>query len=103
MDEFEPCLEDLLAQGHRVRRLCRRKRLAEVLEVLAEVEDLELILVLARPEEILSQPCASADHLPELGLRANELEEDEVHDFGYVDSGIEHVDREGDVRRPFRR
>ena len=28
-----------------------------------------------------------------------ELEEDEVHDLRHVDAGVEHVDRDGDVRR----
>src|SRR5439155_12913632 len=32
-------------------------------------------------------------------LRPDELEEDEVDDFGHVDSGIEHIDRDRDVRR----
>src|SRR5687768_4634766 len=39
-----------------------------------------------------------AEHLPELGLGANELEEYQVHDLGNVYARVEHVDRDGDVR-----
>ena len=98
--QLEPGLEDLLAQ----RRRSRSPRpeasvLAEVLEVLAEVEDVEDRLVVAGPEQVRAQAGAAADHLPELGLRADQLEEHEVDDLGHVDAGVEHVDRDGDVRR----
>ena len=73
--------------------------LAEELEVLAEVEDVEVLLVLARAEQVRAQPRAAADHLPELGLRAHQLEEHEVDDLRHVDAGVEHVDRDRDVRR----
>src|SRR5439155_19910482 len=38
------------------------------------------------------------DHLPELRLRVDRLEEDEIHDIGNVDAGIEHVNGDRDVR-----
>ena len=55
-------------------------------------------LVVAGPEQVGAQPGAAADHLPELGLRPDQLEEHEVDDLGHVDAGVEHVDRDGDVR-----
>ena len=73
--------------------------LAEELEVLAEVEDVEARLVVAGPEQVGAQPGAAAEHLPELGLGPHQLEEHEVDDLGHVDAGVEHVDRDGDVRR----
>ncbi len=76
-----------------------RDVLAEELEVLAVVEDVEELLVLPGPEQVGTEPRAAADHLPELGLRAHQLEEDEIHDLRHVDAGVEHVDRDGDVRR----
>jgi hypothetical protein len=51
------------------------------------------------PEEIRAEPRSAPEHLPELGLRADQLEEDEVHHLRDVDAGVEHVDRDGDVRR----
>ena len=56
------------------------------------------LLVLARAEQVRPQPRSAAHHLPELRLRAHQLEEDEIDDFGHVDSGVEHVDGDGDVR-----
>src|SRR5260370_40296160 len=71
--------------------------LAEELQVLAVVEDVEAGLVLARPEEVGTQAGSSAHHLPELRLRAHLLEEHQVDDLGYIDAGVEHVDGNGDV------
>ena len=76
-----------------------RDVLAEVLQVLAVVEEVEELLVLARPEQVRAQARAAPEHLPELGLRAHQLEEDQVHDLGDVDAGVEHVHRDRDVRR----
>ena len=80
------------------RTFCQFRVLIEELEVLAEVEDQEVLLVLSRTEQVRAQPRAAADHLPELGLRADDLEEDEVDHLRHVDAGVEHVDRYGDVR-----
>jgi hypothetical protein len=60
------------------------------------VEDEELGLVLAGPEEVFAQARAAADHLPELHVRLHRLREDQVHHLGHVDAGVEHVDRDGD-------
>src|SRR5260370_38867797 len=71
--------------------------LAEELQVLAVVEDVEAGLVLARPGEGGTQAGSAAHHLPELRLRAHLLEEHQVDDLGYIDAGVEHVDGDGDV------
>ena len=73
--------------------------LAEEVEVEAEVEDAEVRLVVARPEHVRAQPRAAPDHLPELDARVDRLEEHEVQHLGHVDAGVEHVDRDRDVRR----
>ena len=98
-DQLQPGVEQALAQRLTQRALGGGDVLAEVLQVLAVVEDAEVLLVLGRPEQVRTQARASAEHLPEFGLRAHQLEEDQVHDLGDVDSGVEHVHRDGDVRR----
>ena len=56
-------------------------------------------LVVGRTEQIRTESRAAADHLPELDLRVDRLEEDQVRYLGNVDAGVEHVHRDGDVRR----
>ena len=73
--------------------------LAEEVEVEAEVEDAEVLLVVVRPEQLRAQARAAPDHLPELDLRVDRLEEDQVRHLGHVDAGVEHVHRDRDVRR----
>ena len=73
--------------------------LAEEVEIEAEVEDAEVLFAVVRTEQIRTESRAASDHLPELDLRVDRLEEDQVHDLGNVDAGVEHVHRDGDVRR----
>jgi hypothetical protein len=70
--------------------------LIEELEVAPVIEDQELGLVLARPEQIAAQPGAAPDHLPELHVGPDRLGEHQVDDLGDVDAGVEHVDRDRD-------
>ena len=49
--------------------------------------------------QTLQQNRAAADHLPKFRFGADDLEEDEIDDLRYVDAGVEHVDRDGDIRR----
>src|ERR1700733_1826132 len=42
---------------------------------------------------------AATDHLPELHLGSNELEEDEIDDLRHVYAGIQHIDGKGNVGR----
>jgi hypothetical protein len=51
-----------------------------------------------RPKQVLAQARAAPEHLPELGLRADDLEEHQIDDLGHVDAGVQHIDRDGDVR-----
>src|SRR4051794_36668456 len=88
----EPLVQRLLQRSFRAGQV-----LAEVFEVAAEVEDVEVLLVLPWSEQIGSQAGASSDHLPELGLRSHQLEEHQIDDFRNVDAGVEHVDRDRDV------
>ena len=97
--QIEPCREQPFRQRFRRARLLQFRIGAEEFEVLAIVEDAEEFLVLARAEQVGAEPRAAPHHLPELRLRAHLLEEDEVHDLRHVDAGVEHVDRDGDVRR----
>ena len=50
-------------------------------------------------EQVPAQARAAPQHLPELGLRAHHLEEHQVHHLRHVDAGVQHVHRDGDVRR----
>ena len=98
-DQLQPRVEQPLAERLAERALGGRQVLAEELQVLAVVEEVEELLVLPGPEQVRAQPRAAADHLPELGLRAHQLEEHQVHDLRHVDAGVEHVHRDRDVRR----
>ena len=66
-------------------------------EVVAKVEDKEFLLVFAI-QEAGAQACASADHLPELGLAEYPLEEDKIDNFRHVDAGIQHIHGNSDLR-----
>ena len=73
--------------------------LAEKVEVEAEVEDAEVVLVVPGSEQFGAQPRAAPDHLPELDPRVDRLEEDQVGHLGHVDAGIQHVHGDRDVWR----
>ena len=68
-DKLDARGEQPLGERFRAGALGHVRVLVEELEVLAEVEDVEELLVLARPEQVRAEPRAAADHLPELGLR----------------------------------
>ena len=95
--EREAVLVDALGERLLRRALGGGQILAEELEVAAEVEDEEILFVVAVPVEARAQTCSTPDHLPELRLRPHRLEEDEVGDLGHVDAGVEHVDADGDL------
>ena len=94
--ELDARLEEVLEQRLLRRGLLLLVLLVEEPEVRPVVEDQELSLVSARAEQVLAQPRAAADHLPELHVGLDRLGEDEVDDLGHVDAGVEHVDRDGD-------
>ena len=74
--------------------------MTEVLQVLTEVEDVKFFLVQPRPEQTETETGAAPQHLPEFGLGANQLEEDQVHHLRHVDAGIQHIHGDGDVGSP---
>jgi hypothetical protein len=80
-DQLQATAEETLAQGCADRALHDWYFLTEELEVAAEVENIELVFVLARAEEVGALARAPSDHLPELGLGADQLEEDQVDLF----------------------
>ena len=51
------------------------------------------------PKQVSAQPRAAAEHLPEFGFRPHDFEKDEVDDLRHINAGVEHVDRDRDVRR----
>src|SRR5664280_648396 len=63
--------------------------LAEELQVLAVIENIEELLVLPWPEQVWAQPRAATHHLPEFRLRPHQLEKHQVDDFGDVDSRVQ--------------
>src|SRR5947209_972622 len=75
-DHPESCLEQSLIQRLLQGAFGTGQILAEVFEVAAEVEDVEVLLVETGSEQIFSQACASTDHLPELRLGSHQLEKD---------------------------
>ena len=87
------------AEGNVATDLDPLRLLAEEVEVEAEVEDSEVLLVVPGSEQIVAQSRAAPDHLPELDARVDRLEEDQVRNLGNVDAGIEHIDRDRDVGR----
>jgi hypothetical protein len=54
--------------------------------------------VLARAEQVFTEPRAAPHHLPELCFRTNRLEEDEIQYLRHVDAGVEHIHRDCNVR-----
>ena len=71
---------------------------AEKLEVAAKIEDVKLGFVESQAEQIGAQARAASYHLPELGFAANRLEDHQIQNVGHVDSRIQHIDRNRDLR-----
>ena len=97
-EQLDATLEEAGAEGFTATALDAVGVLAEEVEIEAEVEDAEVLLVLIRAEEVFAKAGATAYHLPELDLGVNRLEEDQVGDLRHVDAGIQHVHGNGDVR-----
>src|SRR5206468_1640603 len=95
--EVQTRIEQPLAKRLRHCSFGGRNVLAEVFEVLAEIENIEQLFISSRTEEVGTKSRTPAEHLPELCLRAHELEEDQVDDSGDVYPCVEHIDRDRDV------
>lgn len=96
-NQLQSRVEQPLAERGHSRSIGRRYVLAEVLKVLAIIEDEEGRLVLAGTEKLRTKPRTASQHLPELGLRADQLEENQVCDLRDVNTGVEHVHRDRNV------
>ena len=68
----------------------------EVFEVVPAVDDEKVRLAIAG-SGVFVEACAAADHLPELHTAEDRLGEHERLNGGDVDTGIEHVDRNGNA------
>ena len=101
-DQTQPGLEEPLVQRLLTRPLGAGQVPAEIFEVPAEVEGVEVRLVPTRTEQVRAQPGAAAQHLPELRLRPHWLEEHQIGHLGHVDAGVEHVHRDRHMRRLLR-
>src|SRR5260221_114938 len=78
-DQLHPRCEEALGKRLGDGTVCGLRILVEELKILAKIEDVEKLLVLPRAEQVWAQPSAATEHLPELRLRADDLEEDQVH------------------------
>ena len=87
-DQFQTGLEEAFAERFAQRAVGRLRVLAEELQVLAVVEDIEKLLVLARREQVRTKPRASSEHLPELRLGPHQFEENEVHHFRHINARV---------------
>ena len=74
---------------------------AKELKVAAEVEDVELVLVLT-VQQPRTQTGASPNHLPELCLAHDLLEKHQIQHFRHVNAGVQHVYGNGDLRQLLR-
>ena len=97
--QLHPGAEEAGAERDDAASLDARWILAEKVEIEAEIEDVEVLLVVVRTEQLRTESRAASDHLPELDLRVDRLEEDQVRYLGHVDAGVEHVHRDRDVGR----
>ena len=107
MHQLHFAFEYLLRKRFRVRSFGHVLPLAEEFEIAAVVEYEEALFadVLAIEavfgHDVGAEARAPSDHLPELRLRANLLEEHQVEYLGNVDAGVHHVDGDGDHGKLF--
>ena len=100
VDDLGFQIEDGTLQGHLVGSGLALVH-SEELKVAAQVEDVELgfVLPVYQPRTQTGTP---ADHLPELRLAHNLLEEHQVQHLGYINAGIQHVHGDGNLGQLFR-
>src|SRR5262249_15016510 len=80
--------EKTLAQRHGCSTVGHVRILAEKFEVLTIVKNIKELLVFAWAKEVRTQPGATTNHLPELGLGPHELEKDKVDDLRNINAGV---------------
>ena len=67
------------------------------LEVFAEVENHKFFLVFVQGKQVLAQPGATPNHLPEFYTAANRFKKYEVAHFRHINACIEHIYRHGNL------
>ncbi|MNN32658.1 hypothetical protein D3C81_1463830 [compost metagenome] len=97
LSQFKASLEGGLQKGLSARVFRLLVLLLEEVEVSVVIEDQELFLVLATAEQVGSQSCASANHLPKFHPRLYRLGENEIDHFWHVDTCVQHVYRNGNA------
>ena len=73
----------------------------EEFQVLAVIEKIKELFILLRFKKVRTQPCTASHHLPELRFRAHQFKENQINYFWDIDSCIEHINRDGKIRRFF--
>ena len=96
--QVQPLLEDLFTERLLAATLNPFRIFGKKLEVLAVVEDVEFLFVNFRAEQPLAESGSTSHHLVKLGLGADQLEEDQVHNLRHVDAGIQHIHRDRNDR-----
>ena len=69
----------------------------EITEVIEVVKNPESLFILTRTEYIGRESCASAYHLQKFYFRHNGLEEYQIQNIGYIDTGIQHIHADSDL------
>ncbi len=93
-------MENCALQGKHIGS-CPALAHAEKFKIAAEVEDIELVLILAI-QQIRTQTGAAADHLPELCFAHNLFEEHQIQHFRHINTGIQHIHGDGNLRQLLR-
>ena len=88
LKQFHACLKNLGAKRLFGRTFDTFHILIEEFEIPAVIEDEEELFVYSRSEKILPQTRAAADHLKELCLRSNNLEEDQIDYFRDINARV---------------
>lgn len=97
--QIEPGREQPFGQRFRRASFFQFRIGAKEFQILAIIKDAEELFVLAGAEQVKAQPGAASHHLPELCLRADLLEEDEIDHLRHIDARIQHIDGDGDMWR----
>ena len=74
---------------------------SEKFKIPTEIKNIKFIFVLSI-KQTRTQSRSTPDHLPELRLAHYLFKENEVHNLRHINSGIQHINRNGDLRKFFR-
>src|SRR5436190_249900 len=85
--EGRPAIKKFLAECFTESAVGGLGILAEELQVLAVIENVEKLFVLIGGEKVRAKTSAAANHLPELRFGTDKFKKDQVNDFRNVDAG----------------